>query len=114
MVETKTVLLFGAVALLTGCASDGAQQRHSNAAIEQIKEQRGACYADAALAIDDGVSDARTVGKAVSAHCRKYTDELIRVTSSSDPKSSTSAHQEADEMATTYVVEFRRLKKLPA
>ena len=45
-----------------------------------------ACYADAALAIDDGVSDAGTVGKAVSARCRKYTDELILGASSGDPK----------------------------
>jgi hypothetical protein len=82
MVETKTLLLFGAVAVLTGCFSDGAQQRQSNAAIEQIKEQRGACYADAALAIDDGVSDAETIGEAVSWHCRKYTEEPIRLASS--------------------------------
>jgi hypothetical protein len=85
---TKTALVLGAftVALLIGCASDVQQQRHSNAAIEQIKEQRGACYADAALAIDDGVSDAGTVGKAVSAHCRKYTEALSRMASSEAPR----------------------------
>jgi hypothetical protein len=112
---TKTALVLGAVTvlLLTGCAADVQQQRHSNAAMEQIKERRDACYADAALSIDDGVSDARTVGQAVSARCRKYTDELIRVTPSRDPKGSSSVDQEADEMATTYVIEFRRLKKVP-
>jgi hypothetical protein len=112
---TKTALVVGAlkVAVITGCASHGAQQRHSSAAIEQIKERRDACYADAALSIDDGVSDARTVEQAVSARCRNYTNELIRVTSSGDGKGTSSAHQEADEMATTYVIEFRRLKKLP-
>ena len=85
---TKTALVVGAlkVAVITGCASDVQQQRHSNAAIEQIKERRDACYADAALSIDDGVSDAGTVGQAVSARCRNYTDELIRVTSSGDPQ----------------------------
>jgi hypothetical protein len=116
MKETKTALVVGAlkVALITGCASDGAQQRHSSAAIEQVKEQRGACYADAALSIDDGVSDAGTVGKAVSAHCRKYTDELIRLASSDGPQAVRSIQQHADDVATTYVVEFRRLKKLPA
>jgi hypothetical protein len=113
MVETKTVLLFGAVALLTGCAADGAQQRHSNAAVDQIKELRGACYADAALAIDDGVSDAGSVGKAVSAHCRKYTDELIRLASSDGSQAVRSIQQRADDVATAYVIEFRRLKKLP-
>jgi hypothetical protein len=113
---TKTALVVGAlkVAVITGCAADVQQQRHSSAPIEQIKERRDACYADAALSIDDGVSDARTVGQAVSARCRNYTNELIRVTSSGDPKGASSAHQEADEMATTYVIEFRRLKKLPA
>jgi hypothetical protein len=116
MMGTRTALLLGAVtvALLTGCASDVKQQRHSNAAIEQIKEQRRACYAYAALAIDDGVSDAGTVGKAVSAHCRKYTDELIRLASSDGPQAVGSIQQQADDVATTYVVEFRRLKKLPA
>ena len=40
MMGTKTAMLLVAVAvaLLTGCASDVKQQRHSNAAIEQIKE----------------------------------------------------------------------------
>lgn len=114
MVETKTVLLFGAVALLTGCASDGAHQRHSNAAVDHIKEQRGDCYANTALAIDDGVSDAATIGKAVSAHCRKYTEELIRLASSDGAHAARSIQRHADDLATTYVVEFRRLKKLPA
>ena len=116
MMGTKTAMLLVAVtvALLTGCASDVKQQRHSNAAIEQIKERRRACYAYAALAIDDGVSDAGTVGKAVSAHCRKYTDELIRLASSDGPQAVGSIQQQADDIATTYVVEFRRLKKLPA
>ena len=84
---TKTVMLLVAVAvaLLAGCASDVQQQRHSNAAIENIKEQRRACYADTALSIDDGVSDARTVGKAVAAHCRKYSEALIRLSSSDGP-----------------------------
>ena len=114
--RTKTALLLGAgtVALITGCASDVKQQRHSNAAIEQIKEQRLACYADTALSIHDGVSNAGTVGKAVSAHCRKYTDELIRLASSDGPQAIGSIQQHADDVATTYVVEFRRLKKLPA
>ena len=113
---TKTALVLGAfkVALLIGCASDVQQQRHSSAAIEQIKEQRGACYADTALAIDDGVSDAGTVGKAVSAHCRKYTEALIRLASSDGPQAVRSLQQHADDVATTYVIEFRRLKKLPA
>ena len=74
MVETKTVLLFGAVALLNGCASDCAHQRHSNAAVDNIKEQRCDCYANNALAIDDGVSYDETIVKDVSAHCRKYTE----------------------------------------
>ena len=54
---TKTALVLGAatVLLLTGCAAEVQQQRHSNAAIEQIKDRRDACYADAALSIDDGV-----------------------------------------------------------
>jgi hypothetical protein len=110
MVGTKAALVLGAlkVALLTGCASDVRQQRHSDAAVEQIKEQRRACYADTALSIDDGVSDAATVGKAVSAHCRKYTEALIRL-ASSDGRS---IQQRADEVATTYVIEFRRLKKV--
>ena len=113
---TKTAMRLVAVtvALLTGCASDMKQQRHSNAAIEQIEEQRRACYADAALAIDDGVSDAGTIGKAVSAHCRRYTDELILRASSDGPQAVRSIRQHADDVATTYVVEFRRLKKLPA
>ena len=89
------------------------QQGHSNAAIEQIKEQRRACYADTALSMDDGVSDAGTVGKAVTAHCRKYTDELIRLASSDDSQTVRSMQQHADDVATTYVVEFQRLKKLP-
>jgi hypothetical protein len=115
MMRTKTVLLLGAgtVALITGCASDVKHQRHSNAAIKQIKEQRRACYADTALSIDDGVSDAGTIGKAVSAHCRRYTDELIRLASSDGSHTVRSIQQHADEGATTYVVEFRRLKKLP-
>jgi hypothetical protein len=111
---TKTALVLGAVTvlLLTGCAADVQQQRHSNAAIKQIKERRDACYADAALAIDDGVSDAGTVGRAVSAHCRKYTDELIRLASSDGPQAVRSIQQHADDVAITYVIEFRRLKKL--
>jgi hypothetical protein len=115
MMRTKTALLLGAgsVALITGCASNVKQQRYSNAAIEQIKEQRRACYADTALAIDDGVSDAGTVGKAVSARCRKYTDELIRLASSDGAQAVRSIQQHADDVAITYVVEFRRLKKLP-
>jgi hypothetical protein len=42
---TKTALVVGAfkVAVLAGCAADVQQQRHSNAAIEQIKERRDAC-----------------------------------------------------------------------
>jgi hypothetical protein len=114
MVGTKTALVLGAfkVALLTGCASDVGQQRHSDAAVEQIKEQRRACYADTALSIDDGVSDAGTVGKAVSAHCRKYTEALIRLASSDGPQAGRSIQQRADEVATTYVIEFRRLKKV--
>jgi len=38
---TKTALVLGAfkVALLTGCAADVQQQRHSNAAVEQVKER---------------------------------------------------------------------------
>ena len=114
MVERKTVLLFGAVALLTGCASNGAHQRHSNAAVDQIKEQRAACYAGTALAMDDGVSDAGTIGKAVSAHCRKYTEELIRLAASDRAQAARLIQQHADDVATTYVVELRRLKKLPA
>jgi hypothetical protein len=116
MMGAKTAMRLVAVtvALLTGCASDVKQQRHANAAIEHIKEQRRACYADAALAIDDGVSDAGTVGKAVSAHCRKYTDELIRLASSDGPQAVGSIQQHADDVAATYVVEFRRLKKRPA
>jgi hypothetical protein len=110
--ETKTVLVLGAlkVALVAGCAAD-VQQRHSNAATEQIKEQRSICYADTALAIDDGVSDPGTVGKAVSAHCRKYTEALIRW--SDDSQAVRSIQQHADQVATTYVIEFRRLKKMP-
>jgi hypothetical protein len=115
MMGAKTAMRLVAVtvALLTGCASDVKQQRHANAAIEHIKEQRRACYADAALAIDDGVSDAGAVGKAVSARCRKYTGELIRLASSDGPAVG-SIQQHADDVAATYVVEFRRLKKRPA
>jgi predicted phosphoribosyltransferase len=111
---TKTALVLGAfkVALLSGCAADVKQQRHSNAAVEQIREQRRAFYADTALSIDDGVSDAGTVGKAVSAHCRKYTEKLIRLASSDGPQAVRSIQQQADDLATTYVIEFRRLKKL--
>jgi len=116
MVGTKTALVLGAfnVALLAGCASDVRQQRPSDAAVEQIKEQRRACYADAALSIDDGVSDAGAVGKAVSAHCRKYTEALVRPAASDGPQAVRSIQQDADDVATTYVVEFRRLKKFPA
>jgi hypothetical protein len=112
--ETKTVQVLGAfkVALVTGCAAD-VQQRHSYAAAEQIKEQRSICYADTALAIDDGVSDPGTVGKAVSARCRKYTEALIRMASSDDSQAVRSIQQHADQVATTYVIEFRRLKKMP-
>jgi predicted phosphoribosyltransferase len=112
---TKIALVLGVfkVALLTGCAADVQQQRHSNAAVEQVKEQREACYADTALAIDDGVSDAGTVGKAVSAHCRKYTEALIRMASSNSPQAVRSLEQHADDVAITYVIEFRRLKQLP-
>jgi predicted phosphoribosyltransferase len=112
---TKTTMVVGTltVAVITGCASDRAQ-RHPNAAIEQIEEQRRTCYADAALAIDDGVSAAGTVGKAVSAHCRRYTEELIRLASSDGPQAVRSIQQQADDVATTYVIEFRRLRKLPA
>ena len=112
---TKTALLVGAfkVAVLAGCAGDVQQQRRSNVAIEQTKERRDACYADAALSIDDGVSDARTVGQAVSARCQTHrradSSDLVR-----RPKGRQLSTQEADEMATTYVIEFRRLKKLPA
>ena len=113
--ETKFVLVLGVfkVALLTGCAADVQQQGRSDAATEQIKEQRDACYADAALAIDDRVSDAKTVGQAVAARCRKYTEALIRLAASDGPQA-VSIQQHADDVATTYVVEFRRLKKLPA
>jgi hypothetical protein len=116
MVGTKTALVLGAfkVALLPGCASDVSQQRHSDAAVEQIKEQRRACYAETALSIDDGVSDAGTVGKAVSARCRNYTEALIRLAASDRPEAVRSIQEHADDVATTYVVEFRRLKKLPA
>ena len=116
MMRTKTALFLGAfnVALLTGCASNVQQQRHSSAAVERIKEQRGACYGNTALSIDDGVSDAEIVGKAVSAHCRKYTEALIRLASSDGPQAVRSIQQHADDVATTYVIEFRRLKKLPA
>ena len=114
MVGTKTALVLGAFkgALLTGCAFDVRQQRHSDAAVEQIKEQRRACYADTALSIDDGVSDAGAVGKAVSAHCRQYTEALIRLAWSDGPQAGHSIQQRADEVATTYVIEFRRLKKV--
>ena len=112
--ETKAVVVLGAfkAALIAGCAAD-VQQRHTNAATEQIKEQRDICYADTALAIDDGVSDAVTIGKAVSAHCRKYTEELIRMAPSDDSQAVRSIQQHADQVATTYVIEFRRLKKMP-
>jgi hypothetical protein len=112
--EIKTVLVLGAfkVTLIPGCAAD-IQQRHSNAATEQIKEQRSICYADTALAIDDGLSDPGTVGKAVSTHCRKYTEALIRMAPSDDSQAVRSIEQHADQLATNYVIEFRRLKKIP-
>ena len=102
------------VALLAGCAADRQQQPQPGAAIEQARERRDACYADAALALDDGVSDASSIGRAVAARCRTYSEELARIAPSRTASGTVpAAGKHADDVATAYVLEFRRLRRMP-
>ena len=99
-----------AAALLAGCAPSGSAPNNTQE-IDRIKDAREQCFMRNVALLDDGQSDAATIGKALAHACSRDTAALIAIVNPSDPRIHAVLTKNAEDSATQLVLLHRRMKK---
>jgi len=90
--------------LATVSCAEQSPRRVDAVEMDRIKNERDECFARNTRLLDDGTSDAKTVGEAVSAACRSFTINLIRAGQFTDQRYAQLLLNDADQQATQFVL----------
>jgi hypothetical protein len=105
----RTLPLLIPLVMLGGCAA--VYSAPSSAEVTQLRDVRDACLMQNAVTLDNGRSDAATVGRAVVAACRRENAAIVAAIAGPDgfreSEISRQIDQNSQEAATQYVLSHR-------
>ncbi len=104
----KAILLMAL--LIAGCTAP-APAPDNTREIERVKEVREQCFLRNVPLLDDGQSDAATIGKALAYACSRETAALIALVDPYDPRVRALLTKNAEDSATQMVLLHRRVKR---